>query len=106
VTDQWAKRDRLRCERAGLIHLLRTMPESEIGTRQNVGRLIRENTHRLRQLIVDKGMDPCTQPDCVVEGTVSEDAKQWFRSMQRGVGTRRNPAPSMSEIEIFRTTTN
>jgi hypothetical protein len=75
--DQRAVEDRLRSERADLIRLLKTTPQSEYGSRQRVSCLIRENTYRLRQLIVDKGMDPCTQPDCVIEGTLSEDFKQW-----------------------------
>ena len=77
MTKRRVEEDRLRSERADLIHLSMTMPPSEHERRQRVRRLLQENTHRLRQLIVDRAMDPCTRPECVLEGTVSEDAKQW-----------------------------
>ena len=85
MTHQRAEEARLRGERADLLTWLSAIPQSEDANRRAVSRLIQENTSTCRQLIVDRAMDPCTQPDCVLEGTVSVDAKQWcpFHGGQR-----------------------
>jgi hypothetical protein len=38
---------------------------------------VRENTILIRQLIVDRGMDVCSEPECVEEGTVTRNGKQY-----------------------------
>jgi hypothetical protein len=76
MTDQLLEEERLRIQRSEFRVLLGTLPQDD-PRRQPLNRKLRENTEQFRQLIVDRAMDPCAQLDCIEEGTVTHDEKQW-----------------------------
>lgn len=76
MTDQLPEEERLGIERSEFLIALGTLPQDD-PRRQPLNRQLRENTEQFRQLIVDRAMDPCAQPDCIEEGTVTHDGKQW-----------------------------
>ena len=64
MTDQVPEEARLRIERSECLVLLGTLPQDD-PRRQPLNRKLRENTEQFRQLIVDRAMDTCAQPDCI-----------------------------------------
>jgi len=57
MTDQLPEEERLRIERSEFLISLGTLPQDD-PRRQPLNRKLRENTEQLRQLIVDRAMDP------------------------------------------------
>jgi len=91
MTDQLPEEERLRIERSEFLISLGTLPQDD-PRRQPLNRKLRENTEQLRQPIVDRAMDPCAQPDCIEEGTVTHDGKQWCsRHAAHKVSTQSSP---------------
>ncbi len=62
MTDQLPEEERLRTERSEFLIALGTLTQDD-ARRQPLNRRLRENTEQFRQLILDRAMDTCAQPD-------------------------------------------
>jgi hypothetical protein len=93
MTDQLPEEQRLKVERSEFVISLGTLPQDD-PRRQPLNRKLRENTEQLRQLIVDRAMDTCAQPECIEQGTVTHEGKRWCsRHAAHKVSTQSSASP-------------
>lgn len=68
--------ERLWVQRRQFFSELTMMPEGDPRRRQ-VSESLTQATVQLRQLLLDKGVDLCADPQCVRQGTVRFAARHW-----------------------------